>query len=445
MSKSMHLQYLSLLNLPHVDDGSNAVALVQVGEGRVDVLEGLGVGDEVVNLERAVLVSLDNLGQLRSALDTAKGRALPHSAGDELERSGGNLLASSSNADDDRLTPALMAGLQSLSHDSHVSGTVKGEVATSVGHLHQLVNNSGALGQLGGVDKVSGTKLVSPSLLVAIDVNDNDLGGSSLLGAHHDGQTDTASAEDSNIVALLDIGGDGGSSVAGGDTAAEQTGSVLGSRGVDGDEGDVSNHSVLGEGRAAHIRIEILALALEPGGSVWQNTLTLGGSHLLAQVGLAGLAELALLALGSVEWDDVVADLDVCHAFSDRLDNTAAFVSEDDGKGSFGIIAGKCEGIARHKQSAPLRSPPRVGTGTTHVWQIPVLMRSAPTSGHKRCYSLEDLDSHLVLLRRSHLDVFDHQRLGCERQRPFQLKLHAASYRRGKRTYQPPRRWRLYM
>jgi hypothetical protein len=375
MSKSMHLQYLSLLNLPHVDDGSNAVALVQVGEGRVDVLEGLGVGDEVVNLERAVLVSLDNLGQLRSALDTAKGRALPHSAGDELERSGGNLLASSSNADDDRLTPALMAGLQSLSHDSHVSGTVKGEVATSVGHLHQLVNNSGALGQLGGVDKVSGTKLVSPSLLVAIDVNDNDLGGSSLLGAHHDGQTDTASAEDSNIVALLDIGGDGGSSVAGGDTAAEQTGSVLGSRGVDGDEGDVSNHSVLGEGRAAHIRIEILALALEPGGSVWQNTLTLGGSHLLAQVGLAGLAELALLALGSVEQNDGVSGLDAGDALADRLDDTGTLVAQNRGEDSLGI-----------------RATESVGVGVADT-------------------SVGDLDSNLVGLGRSNLDVFKGQGL----------------------------------
>lgn len=43
---------------------------------------------------------------------------------------------------------------------------------------------------------------------------------------------------------------------------------------------------------------EILALALEARGSVGHDTLTLSGSDLATEVGLAGLAELALLALG---------------------------------------------------------------------------------------------------------------------------------------------------
>lgn len=43
---------------------------------------------------------------------------------------------------------------------------------------------------------------------------------------------------------------------------------------------------------------EILALALEARGTVGHDTLALGGADLAAKVGLAGLAELALLALG---------------------------------------------------------------------------------------------------------------------------------------------------
>jgi hypothetical protein len=43
---------------------------------------------------------------------------------------------------------------------------------------------------------------------------------------------------------------------------------------------------------------EILALALEARGAVRHDTLALGCADLAAQVGLARLAELALLALG---------------------------------------------------------------------------------------------------------------------------------------------------
>ena len=46
---------------------------------------------------------------------------------------------------------------------------------------------------------------------------------------------------------------------------------------------------------------EILALALETRGSVRHDTLALGGSDLATEVGLARLAELALLALGGAE------------------------------------------------------------------------------------------------------------------------------------------------
>lgn len=348
---------------------------MEIGESRVDILERLGVGDEVVNLERAVLVSLDNLRQLSSALDTAKSRSLPHSAGDQLERSGGNLLASSSNTNDDGLAPALVAGLESLSHDGHVSGTVKCELTASVGHLDQLVDNGGSLGQLGGVDEVGGAKLVSPGLLVAIDVDDNDLAGLSLLGTHDNGQTNTASSKDSDVVALLHVGSDGGGSVTGGHTTSKQTGSVLGGLGVNGDKRDVGDNGVLGERRAAHVREELLALALESGGSVGQNSLTLGSSHLLTQVGLAGLAELALLALGGVEQNDRVALLDAGDTLADRLDDSGALVTEHRGENTLGIRATESVGV------------------------------SVADSG------VGDLDSNLSLLGRSNLDLFESQGL----------------------------------
>lgn len=47
-----------------------------------------------------------------------------------------------------------MTGFQGLSHDLDISCGVKGEVATTVRHLDQLVNNGLSLRQLLGVNKV---------------------------------------------------------------------------------------------------------------------------------------------------------------------------------------------------------------------------------------------------------------------------------------------------
>lgn len=44
---------------------------------------------------------------------------------------------------------------------------------------------------------------------------------------------------------------------------------------------------------------EILSLASESAGAIGKDALALGGSNLAAEVGLAGFAELALLALRS--------------------------------------------------------------------------------------------------------------------------------------------------
>ena len=51
----------------------------------VDAAEWLSVGDELVDLELAVHVVLDERAHLAAALDTAESTAFPYTAGDELE------------------------------------------------------------------------------------------------------------------------------------------------------------------------------------------------------------------------------------------------------------------------------------------------------------------------------------------------------------------------
>ena len=213
-----------------------------------------------------------------------------------------NLLAGSSNTDDDALTPALVAGLESAAHDVHVTGAVEGVVAAAVGHLNQPRLDVLALLQvLGRVDKVGGAELGRPLLLRLVHVYDNDLARLLLDRALDDTQTNAASAEDGDGGALLNTAlasGDDGGAVTSGDAAAEQACAVHGSIRGDGDDGDVGHNGVLGEGRAAHEVEEVLALALEARGAVRHHTLALGRADSTAEVGLARLAELALLALG---------------------------------------------------------------------------------------------------------------------------------------------------
>lgn len=131
---------------------------------------------------------------------------------------------------------------------------------------------------------------------------------------------------------------------------------------------------------------EVLALALESRGSVWHNTLSLCGSDLAAEVGLAGLAELALLALWGaarlldmhfrdteegdlLKSNDIVSWLDGCNALSNRLYDTSSLVAENDRESSLGILSGKCVGICRLYQ---LLQSAAGSFSNVPVWHTPV-------------------------------------------------------------------------
>lgn len=115
---------------------------------------------------------------------------------------------------------------------------------------------------------------------------------------------------------------------------------------------------------------EVLALALEARGAIRHYALALCSANLAAQVGLSGLAELALLAFGGavlvsmrpdiesntvidvLESNDIVADLHVGDALTNGLNNTSTFVTEDDGESTLGILARERVGICTRSPSA---------------------------------------------------------------------------------------------
>merc|ERR1711939_67725 len=320
------------LLLGHADDVSNARARVHSLKALVDLVEGAARGDVLVDLERPREPLVDDARQFAAALDTAESAALPLASGDKLERPCADLLASSCDADDGRDTPALVARLEGLSHDGDVARAVEGVVASAVGHLDELLHDA-LPGESLRVDKVGGAHLLGPLLLVWVGVNCDDLASLVCSSSREHGKTDTSDTEDGNVGALLDLGGLGSSTVSGGDATTQQACGVERSLLGDGDDGVLAHDGVLGEGRGSHEVVDILSLGRSDGS---------------AKVGLAALAELALFALGGVERDDMVSDLDIGDALTDAFDDTAALVSKNAWKLALAVVAreGVCVGVA---------------------------------------------------------------------------------------------------
>lgn len=71
--------------LRHGDHTAHTVTSLHVLEGLVDLVQGLAVGDELIDLELAVKVVLNEARELAAALDAAERAALPNATGDQLE------------------------------------------------------------------------------------------------------------------------------------------------------------------------------------------------------------------------------------------------------------------------------------------------------------------------------------------------------------------------
>jgi len=72
-------------HLPHIHHTPDAIASLHIGESLVDTAQVLPVSNELINLELAIKIILDEARKLRTALDTAERTTLPDTTGDELE------------------------------------------------------------------------------------------------------------------------------------------------------------------------------------------------------------------------------------------------------------------------------------------------------------------------------------------------------------------------
>lgn len=76
---------LYALRFPHVHHTPDAIPRLHVLKRGVDLVQRLPVRDELVDFQLARHVVVDQVRELRAALDAAERAPFPHAAGDELE------------------------------------------------------------------------------------------------------------------------------------------------------------------------------------------------------------------------------------------------------------------------------------------------------------------------------------------------------------------------
>src|SRR6478609_4056874 len=127
-----------------MDNGADRFTFMHQIERFVDLVQRQTVGNERIELNFARHRIFYHARQLGAAFDAAKGRTAPDATGDQLERTGFDLLPGSGHADDDAFAPALVAALQRRTHHVDVTDALEAEVDAAVGEvnnhlLHRLV------------------------------------------------------------------------------------------------------------------------------------------------------------------------------------------------------------------------------------------------------------------------------------------------------------------
>ena len=217
---------------------------------------------------------------------------------------------------------------------------------------------------------------LAPRLLVVVDVDADDHVGAGEPQPLDDVEPDAAEPEHDRLGAGLDLGGVEHGADAGGHAAADIADLVERRVLADLRDRDLRQHGEIGEGRAAHVVVQLLAADGEARGAVRHHALALRGADRGAEIGLARQAGRALPAFGRVERDDVIALLHRRDAGPDIDHDAGALMTQD-----------------RREQ------PFRVGAGERELVGV------ADAGGL-------DLDQHLAGLRPFEIDVHDLERLG---------------------------------
>ena len=244
-------------------------------ETLVDVFERQDVGNHRVDLDLAIHVPVDDLRHVGAAPGAAKRRATPGAPGDELERPGRNLLPRAGNADDDRFAPALVGAFERCAHHLHIADALEGIIGATAGQFDEVVHQI-VLADILRIDEVGHAELATPLLLGRVHVDANHHVGAHQRRTLDDVEPDAAETEHDDVGAGFHLGRVDDGTDAGRHPAADVTDLVERCFRVHLGKRDFRQHGVIGEGRAAHVVEDFLALVGKPRCAVRHQPLSLG-------------------------------------------------------------------------------------------------------------------------------------------------------------------------
>ena len=210
-------------------------------------------------------------------------------------------------------------------------------VGAALGHIDEMGDEIAA--DLLRIDEMRHAEALAPRFLFRVEIDADDHVGADEPQPLDDVEPDAAEPEHDALGARLDLGGVDDRADAGGDAAADVADLVERRVLADFRHRDLRQHGEIGEGRAAHIVMDLLAADREARRAVGHHALALGRADRGAEIGLARQAGRAGAAFRRIERNDVVALLDRGHAGTDIDDDAGALVAEDRRKQSLRIGA----------------------------------------------------------------------------------------------------------
>src|SRR5215468_2529373 len=310
------------------DHAADVLAVQQVLVALVDLVEGVGGGDQLVQLQVARPVEVHHPRDVVERVAGADKAALEALLEQGQQRAGqldGVLGGVGQPGHHHRA--ALADRVERVrddlgGHDAHGDDRLVG--AHAAGQLGDQL-----LGLLGGLAAVRRTKLLRDLPLVGQRVDRHHVLGAGQRGSLDGVDADAADAIDRDGVARLGGRGVHRGAEAGGHPAADEHDLVQRQVRIHLDGGALGDDRTLGE-RADHAHAaEVLAAGVEPVGAVGQAAVQDRGAH-VAQVRLARRAPPAVAADRQERADHVVAGLQPGDALADLLDDPRALVTRHD-------------------------------------------------------------------------------------------------------------------
>src|SRR5215831_19057488 len=186
------------------DDAADRFTRPHQIETLIDVRKRELMGDQIVDVDLLLHVPIDDPRHIGASLGAAEGGSLPHPAGNQLERAGGNFLTRARDADDDADPPPAVAAFERLAHGPDIADALEAVIGAALGQVDEIGDEIAL--DFGRVDKVSKPELSGERLPSRVEVNPDDHVGADHAAALDDIEPDPAETEDDNIGPGLDLG-----------------------------------------------------------------------------------------------------------------------------------------------------------------------------------------------------------------------------------------------